>query len=933
MNRTPELRRYTRRTARLCFGSCTALLATALLLLSGCGGGGGGDVTIAGNNQSRDPATVEYPIAYVRRPVPAASAPASDLRDPFRFSAGAQLLVRSRADGNADEENITIGLFPAAQSDLYDVRDLAVSPDGTRLLFALHAPLIPNADPADQTKWAIWEYTFSSKALRRIISSDNRAQQGNDVAPNYLDDGRIVFVSDRQTESRAQLASTGAPAYSALEESLQRKAGVLHVMSSDGNNLTQLSFNQSHDLWPALLQSGQLVFTRWDNMGSNDRMNLYTLNPSGMALSLLYGYHSHDTGTNPAQPVQFSQPRQMEDGRLVTILRRYQSATLGGDMVALDIARYSDHDQPTWENAGLGGSGQQSLAVNPVHTDGTLSPGGEFGAAYPLWDGTKRLLVSWSQCRQIDGDTIKPCSIAPAGAPVAPPLFGIWIYDPGAGTQRPIVTPREGVIFTDIVAAMPRRTFARAADPLAGSADGDLANYGNTILNTLQSDNLALIDIRSVYNLDGQVRDNNNQLTTPQFIVNQTDPANAAYALRRARFLQIVQGVPIPDPDDEILEVPNSAFGVSRGQLMRHIIGYVPIEPDGSVAVKVPADVPITFNILDANAQRISTRHQVWWQLRAGEVLRCAGCHDANSERPHGRLDSAPPEVNPGAISAGGGGWNFPISQPLAMRGTQSGQTLAQVYAANNLPRSLSVNVLYNDEWSVNPAQRDATLDYRYTNNDPARPRQVPVAPVTAAICETQWRPDCRIVINYVEHIQPLWDKPRPQFDNMGDPVLDGNGIPIDNRCTGCHTAPWIDNGINRAPAGQLELSGGPSNRNANFVMSYSELFTGDSEVDDTGTPVLVPQFDGNGDPVLDGDGNQVFAPVPVGASMSANGARSSPLFFGCFRNGGTCGNFSRATNDRHVGWLNPAELRLLSEWLDIGAQYYNDVVKAATAP
>ena len=26
-----------------------------------------------------------------------------------------------------------------------------------------------------------------------------------------------------------------------------------------------------------------------------------------------------------------------------------------------------------------------------------------------------------------------------------------------------------------------------------------------------------------------------------------------------------------------------------------------------------------------------------------------------------------------------------------------------------------------------------------------------------------------------------------------------------------------------------------------------------------------------------------------------------------------------------HAGWLTPAELRLIAEWLDIGGQYYND--------
>jgi hypothetical protein len=57
------------------------------------------------------------------------------------------------------------------------------------------------------------------------------------------------------------------------------------------------------------------------------------------------------------------------------------------------------------------------------------------------------------------------------------------------------------------------------------------------------------------------------------------------------------------------------------------------------------------------------------------------------------------------------------------------------------------------------------------------------------------------------------------------------------------------------------------------------------------------------------------FRQVP--ASMSFNGANSSTRFFAKFDAANAAGN--------HAGWLNPAELKLIAEWLDVGAQYYND--------
>jgi hypothetical protein len=47
---------------------------------------------------------------------------------------------------------------------------------------------------------------------------------------------------------------------------------------------------------------------------------------------------------------------------------------------------------------------------------------------------------------------------------------------------------------------------------------------------------------------------------------------------------------------------------------------------------------------------------------------------------------------------------------------------------------------------------------------------------------------------------------------------------------------------------------------------------------------------------------------------MSTAGANASGRFFDRFAPGGS-----------HAGWLTPAELKLLSEWLDIGGQYYNN--------
>jgi len=114
-----------------------------------------------------------------------------------------------------------------------------------------------------------------------------------------------------------------------------------------------------------------------------------------------------------------------------------------------------------------------------------------------------------------------------------------------------------------------------------------------------------------------------------------------------------------------------------------------------------------------------------------------------------------------------------------------------------------------------------------------------------------------------------------------------------------------------QVPAAQLDLTDGPSDINADHFKAYRELLSADNEQELNGANLQDRLVEVGVDPVT---GDPVFAPVGVNPSMSTGGALASATFFNRFAAGGS-----------HEGRLTPAELRLLSEWVDIGAQYYND--------
>ncbi|HET6628614.1 MAG TPA: hypothetical protein VFG91_02445 [Woeseiaceae bacterium] len=862
-------------------------LAAVAVLVSACGGSGDG-VSI-GSGQDPDPVVIDFPIAYVRAPVPVDDDGAPDfpdVRELVTFNVGADLWYRDRASPSAAGINITERVTLGRG----DVRDVEIAWDGSKLLFAMRGPVNENLDPddEDQPTWNIWEYVFATDELRRVIPSDLTAEIGHDIAPHYLPDGRIIFSSTRQVRAKAVLLDEGKPQFSALDEDRDEPAFVLHVMDADGSDIRQVSYNQSHDLDPAVLPNGQVVFSRWDNAGGNSAVNLYRMNPDGSALELLYGQNSHATGTD-GQVVQFLAPRPLADGRVMALLRPFDATQAGGDIVVIDTPVYVENTQPNRDNAGLTGPAQLPATVNAVSTAaGMPSPGGRYSSIYPIQDGTGRLLVSWSQCRVVEDELFVPCTeerLADPAVVTAPPIYGIWIYDPRDETQLPVIPPEEGFMFTEAVAADPRAVPPVVLDGLnTFPADPDLA-----------AESAGILAIRSVYDFDGgAVAD----------IAALADPAQTTAGERPARFLRVVKAVSIPDAD--VVDLDNTAFGPSAAQGMREIVGYAPIEPDGSVMVKVPANVALAVAVLDAGGRRITARHENWLQVRPGQVLECNGCHVANSGLSHGRSDAFA-SAWAGAPTAS---VPFPNTDPALFVG-EVGETMAEVRARlscttdNCSSLQPSVDLVYDDVWTDEAAAgraQDASFSLSYA--DLATPW-----PTTPA-CLQQWSAGCRIVINYETHIHPLWSAPRPVLDDLGNPVVDANGLPVTHDCVNCHS-PVDAMGAARVPAGQLDLADGLSPDEPVQLNAYRELLFADNEqvLNMGALQDLLVQV--GVDPET---GDPVFATVTVDPSMSAGGANASDRFFDRFEPGQT-----------HDGYLTDAEQRLIAEWLDVGAQYYNN--------
>jgi Tol biopolymer transport system component len=231
-----------------------SLWATSLVLagtLAGCGSGASsGDsttVTVAG----------DVPIAYAQRSNTMMINPTNG----GPSAPGGDLMIRDKSSASAQEHNVT-AQFTQGRGD---VQNPEVSYDGKKIVFAMKCPADNTSKIGDVAactgSWDIWEYDMTVGGLTGGTFRRLTATGDDDVEPTYLPAGRgYVFTSNRQLKSSVNQAL--GKSYKARDEYERETVFNLHTMDADGGNVTQISFNQSHDRSPSVRQNGDIMFSR-----------------------------------------------------------------------------------------------------------------------------------------------------------------------------------------------------------------------------------------------------------------------------------------------------------------------------------------------------------------------------------------------------------------------------------------------------------------------------------------------------------------------------------------------------------------------------------------------------------------------------------------------------------------------------------------------
>jgi hypothetical protein len=441
--------------------------------------------------------------------IPAAAAPRSQDRANLstprdRYVDGARIV---RVDPSTSE---TVVLTP----EFAGACDPDVSFDGETIVFA------GRRDPDDS--WQIWRMNADGSGKTQITRGP-----GQSVAPVFA--GARFYLDDPQPTPQIIFAASAHDSSSFA----------LYGTDLEGAALHRLTFNPHGDFSPAVLPTGQVVFSSWQRYGDRFEPDgifaLLAVNIDGTDLMPFYGNH---------------EPPRYKDMAAVSRVG--------------DRAYFVESDRLSW----LGGGDLAYVSWRrPLHSHGELNGEadsmGLFHSPAPLPDGG--LLASYRRA-------------------VADSVFAVYRLDPESGRRVGKVFEQAGWHSIDTQVLAPRSPARGRSNWLKpGSTTGVFY-----CLNSYRT-NLGEGGDRSV--------------APPGTI----------------KHVRVIEGLP------------------------RRILGVAPVEPDGSFHIRVPAETPITFQLLDEDYVAVRTQRG-WTWVMGNENRGCIGCHEDRELSPPNRMVTAIPK-------------------------------------------------------------------------------------------------------------------------------------------------------------------------------------------------------------------------------------------------------------------------------------------------
>ena len=500
--------------------------------------------------------------------------------------------------------------------------------DAKRLLFAYcpveEAPFAWSFDDrsarAKALRYHLCELSLTDGSARRLTHGDT-----DNFFPCYLPSGDILFSSTRRGGYH-RCGRGPCPVYT------------LSRMGANGEDPRSISFHETHEWDPCLLNDGRVIYTRWDYVDRNAVLyqQLWSVRPDGGNVRIYFG-------NNTWNPAGIWEARAVPSSHRVMATAAPHHGLSAGSVVLLDVTKGVDGPEPLT---------RLTPDVRFPESESPLARGPDPSQPYDFdtlpngyWNSP--LKAGWMIQTQTDEEKRWPGHCYKSPWPLSETLFlASYSYDRLVGEPGPNIPNLFGLYLCD------------------ASGNKELI-YRDPNISSLWARPLA-------------------SRTPPPEVASSIDPARREKGTGTFFLSNVMESWPYLPTNRPIthlrlfqillkttpnIDAPKVAAGL--GALGRQVLGTVPVEPDGSAYFEAPARTPLYFQALDAQGRAVQTMRSLVY-LQPGEAETCIGCHEHRMKKEPPRAQALATRRAPSTITPGPDGskpFSFPrLVQPVLDR-------------------------------------------------------------------------------------------------------------------------------------------------------------------------------------------------------------------------------------------------------------------------
>ncbi len=488
-----------------------------------------------------------------------------------------------------------------------------ISYDGQKVLFA-YCPVKEAPDSWDfnertaTLRYHLYALSLASGAVRQLTQGDT-----DNFSPVQLPCGDVLFVSTR----RGGFHRCGrGPCF----------VYTLARMEADGQNARSLSFHETHEWDPCLLNDGRVVYTRWDYVDRNavHYEQLWSTLPDGTRAQVYYG---NDTWN----PAGIWEARTIPGSSRLMATAAPHHGMSAGSVIRIDVTQGMDGQEPLTRLTRdvRFPESESPLAFGP-------SPNGyDFDTPVKqFWRAP--LLEPWMEKTIPEEEKRWPGHCYKSPWPLSENVFIVsYSFDQLVGEPGPNLPNMFGLYLADAfgnkelvyrdpaISSLWARPLAKRTPPPELSTPGlsEASSTGTFFLHHVSE-------------------------SWPQI------PSDTR--ITQLRVIQVLLKT-TPNADSPTVGAAFAAPG-------KQVLGTVPVETDGSAWFEVPARTPVLFQALDQEGRAIQTMRSLVY-LQPGEHRSCVGCHEHRMKAPSSSTPALATRHPPSHIKPGPEG-SRPFSYP-----------------------------------------------------------------------------------------------------------------------------------------------------------------------------------------------------------------------------------------------------------------------------